>query len=206
MNIPPEVARAQGHHGAKGADHGIKGGRPRLALTDEERAQRRRDQYLAYRRRKGIMPKQVLTFEERAELRKRERQAYLNEEYRKVWRKPPGVALSAAEFANRQTAFRRWVQSYQQRNRLSSPVDFVRRHYREERQRQLAEELANDNWDDYYDDDELLQLAAEQEMRKRFVRDTKIKNLISSALPPESVGRNQPCLCGSGRKFKKCCG
>jgi preprotein translocase subunit SecA len=23
---------------------------------------------------------------------------------------------------------------------------------------------------------------------------------------PEKVGRNSPCLCGSGRKFKKCCG
>jgi uncharacterized protein YchJ len=82
----------------------------------------------------------------------------------------------------------------------------VRKHYREERQRQLAEELANDNWEDYYDDDELLQLAAEQEMRARFVRDVEIRDLISSALPPVPVGRNQPCPCGSGRKFKKCCG
>ena len=39
MNIPPEVARAQGHHGVKGAVHGVKGGRPRLQLTDEERTQ-----------------------------------------------------------------------------------------------------------------------------------------------------------------------
>jgi hypothetical protein len=23
---------------------------------------------------------------------------------------------------------------------------------------------------------------------------------------PERVGRNQPCPCGSGKKFKKCCG
>ncbi|MFN4944509.1 MAG: SEC-C metal-binding domain-containing protein [Akkermansiaceae bacterium] len=43
-------------------------------------------------------------------------------------------------------------------------------------------------------------------MMARFVRDVGIQDLISSALPPESVGRNQPCPCGSGRKFKKCCG
>jgi uncharacterized protein YecA (UPF0149 family) len=24
-------------------------------------------------------------------------------------------------------------------------------------------------------------------------------------LPPEKLGRNDPCHCGSGKKFKKCC-
>ena len=27
----------------------------------------------------------------------------------------------------------------------------------------------------------------------------------SSALPPGKVGRNDPCPCGSGKKYKKCC-
>ena len=33
-------------------------------------------------------------------------------------------------------------------------------------------------------------------------------NVLITILPPMSskIGRNQPCLCGSGRKFKKCCG
>lgn len=41
LNIPVEIARAQGHHGAKGALHGSKGGRPRLDLSEAERAARR---------------------------------------------------------------------------------------------------------------------------------------------------------------------
>jgi len=44
MNIPLETARAQG-------SHGIKGGRPRLDLTDEERLARRKAQKLASRQR-----------------------------------------------------------------------------------------------------------------------------------------------------------
>lgn len=38
------------------------------------------------------------------------------------------------------------------------------------------------------------------------------KLLASEAVPSNpgvrvaSVGRNEPCICGSGRKFKKCCG
>ena len=41
MNIPPEVARAQGKHGIKGAAHGVKGGRPKLDL-DVRRLRRSR--------------------------------------------------------------------------------------------------------------------------------------------------------------------
>ncbi len=47
MNIPVEVARAQGHHGIKGAVHGVKGGRPRL--PEAERIERRKAQKLAAR-------------------------------------------------------------------------------------------------------------------------------------------------------------
>ena len=38
-------------------------GRPRLDLTDEQRAERRRKQHEVYRRRQGIPPKQVQTRE-----------------------------------------------------------------------------------------------------------------------------------------------
>jgi uncharacterized protein len=31
-------------------------------------------------------------------------------------------------------------------------------------------------------------------------------DLTSSSLPPPKVGRNNPCPCGSGKKFKRCCG
>lgn len=40
-----------------------------------------------------------------------------------------------------------------------------------------------------------------------------IEGLLTSEATPSnpgvrvaSVGRNDPCVCGSGRKFKKCCG
>jgi preprotein translocase subunit SecA len=117
MNIPIEVARAQGVHGAKGAAHGIKGGRPRLDLTDEERTERRRKQHEAYRRRNGIIPETVLSREERRQRNEREHQA--------------------------------------------QPIRPARQHF-----------------------------AA----------------LLEPVAPSPAVGRNQPCPCGSGRKFKKCCG
>lgn len=34
----------------------------------------------------------------------------------------------------------------------------------------------------------------------------KIKKRVSDAMKRTKVGRNQPCPCGSGRKYKKCCG
>jgi uncharacterized protein YecA (UPF0149 family) len=51
--------------------------------------------------------------------------------------------------------------------------------------------------------------AAGREIRARSRREAETCGLILSALPPAqapSVGRNQPCPCGSGRKTKKCCG
>jgi uncharacterized protein YecA (UPF0149 family) len=32
------------------------------------------------------------------------------------------------------------------------------------------------------------------------------KIVLTQRRPPEKVGRNDPCPCGSGKKFKKCCG
>jgi SWIM/SEC-C metal-binding protein len=36
-----------------------------------------------------------------------------------------------------------------------------------------------------------------------------VKMLLNRPTPlrnPQKVGRNDPCPCGSGRKYKKCCG
>lgn len=116
MNIPPEIARAQGKHGIKGAAHGIKGGRPKLDMTDEERTKHRRKQHETYRRKKGIPPKEVLTFEERKERAEREHRERWDEEFRRVWRKLPGEPLKDWEFRQRYPAFRKWVQDCQNRN------------------------------------------------------------------------------------------
>ena len=213
MNIPPEVARAQGHHGIKGASHGIKGGRPRLPLTDEERKEHRRKQQEAWRRRNGIFPKKVLTWEERREIDRQRRARYWDGEYRHVWRKLPGIPLTPNEFARRQPVFLRWVQACQRRNfPLAWPVDFVREHYRairrqerEEWLRRLKEE--HDEGQDGDEDEEPLPDVAERKPRKRRTRDGW-QAYVGDLLPMESprVGRNDPCPCGSGRKFKKCCG
>ena len=94
MNIPPEVARAQAHHGIKGAAHGSKGGRPKLDLTDDERKERRRKQHEDHRRRNGIPPKKVLP---PGDYRKSWEQQYVD-----IWGKPPGVPLTPEEFAQRE--------------------------------------------------------------------------------------------------------
>jgi uncharacterized protein YecA (UPF0149 family) len=52
MNIPPETARAQGHHGAKG-------GRPRLELTESERLARRREQKRTSRMKRATAPQVI---------------------------------------------------------------------------------------------------------------------------------------------------
>lgn len=43
----------------------------------------------------------------------------------------------------------------------------------------------------------------EKEQGRWYYRDGKVD---ASALRQSKPGRNEPCLCGSGRKFKKCCG
>jgi len=39
-----------------------------------------------------------------------------------------------------------------------------------------------------------------------FVKDTKVSNQQPFSTMAPKVGRNDPCPCGSGKKFKKCCG
>jgi uncharacterized protein len=31
-------------------------------------------------------------------------------------------------------------------------------------------------------------------------------SVLQPSIPPEGIGRNDPCICGSGKKYKKCCG
>jgi len=53
------------------------------------------------------------------------------------------------------------------------------------------------------------------ELKKRFGKDPEAENFMREMLispteaqlkrKPPRVGRNEPCPCGSGKKFKKCC-
>ncbi|WP_217532671.1 YchJ family protein [Vibrio metschnikovii] len=45
------------------------------------------------------------------------------------------------------------------------------------------------------------------EEQSRFVRENQQWFYIDGTFPKHNkVGRNEPCLCGSGKKFKQCCG
>lgn len=46
--------------------------------------------------------------------------------------------------------------------------------------------------------DNVLSLEKREEIKKQFNRDTTAVS--------KKVGRNEPCPCGSGKKYKKCCG
>ncbi len=45
------------------------------------------------------------------------------------------------------------------------------------------------------------------EERSRFLRENRLWYYIDGVFPQQTkVGRNDPCICGSGKKYKKCCG
>ncbi len=45
------------------------------------------------------------------------------------------------------------------------------------------------------------------EEKSRFLRENELWYYIDGVFPQQSkVGRNDPCICGSGKKYKKCCG
>lgn len=50
-----------------------------------------------------------------------------------------------------------------------------------------------EEWNDIYD----------EETRKRLYKEQKASGTIRK---PKKIGRNEPCPCGSGLKYKKCCG
>jgi hypothetical protein len=148
------------------------------------------------------MPKEVLTREEREERNERERAGRFNEEYRRVWRKLPGVPLTAGEFAKRYGAFRAWVRSC--RNRccpLYEPVAFVRKHFREERRKEREEPPDDLDAPEY---DPGPEIGSRRKSTNGWDWISPFIDPPDDPTPP--VGRNQPCPCGSGRKSKKCCG
>ena len=49
-------------------------------------------------------------------------------------------------------------------------------------------------WKDIFTEEELKAMYKEQKLSTTFVREGK------------KIGRNDPCPCGSGKKYKKCCG
>jgi FkbM family methyltransferase len=51
-------------------------------------------------------------------------------------------------------------------------------------------------------------LASNAEMLARFQNRQQIERILTDRKPQSTnvVGRNQPCTCGSGKKFKHCCG
>ncbi len=64
---------------------------------------------------------------------------------------------------------------------------------REKRTKQLLEELYEIDFQDEYSEDESTISNSSKQGRNQFVK------------PFHSVGRNDPCPCGSGKKYKKCC-
>ena len=166
MNIPPETARAQGHHGIKGAAHGAKGGRPRLDLTDDERTERRRQQHETYRRGQGIPPKKAGPLQVR-------RKSWV-QKYFEIWGKPPGTPLTPAEFAERESL---WNAEVLKRQEAAKRREAGKQRGKLERQKRR-----------------------EERGRQHF---TPAPSPVAAT---PCAGRNQPCPCGSDRKFKKCCG
>ena len=49
-------------------------------------------------------------------------------------------------------------------------------------------------WDDIFTEEEREEIAKAQKLSGTFVREER------------KIGRNEPCPCGSGKKYKKCCG
>ena len=56
--------------------------------------------------------------------------------------------------------------------------------------------------------DELRQGILAMEMPSEELRMNFLKEIaeIQNGTKPKKVGRNDPCPCGSGKKYKKCCG
>jgi uncharacterized protein YchJ len=118
-----------------------------------------------------------------------------DEEYRSVWGKLPDQALSPQEFQKHYPKFRKWVCDLHARNHpRHCSVDFVLKHYRkigsEEREKERNRQ--------------------DLEERRAYIKQYKAREAWfasqSAHVATPTVGRNQPCPCGSGKKFKKCCG
>ena len=68
-----------------------------------------------------------------------------------------------------------------------------------------------DEWDedeDWYDEEDWDEEEDEEDWDRRRLAALNGNNFTSPAhfIAPEKTGRNDPCPCGSGKKYKKCCG
>lgn len=215
MNIPAHVARAQGAHGSKGAAHGVKGavhgskgGRPRLDLTDEERKEHRRKQQEAWRRRNGVSPKKVQP--------PSERQKSWMQQYIDMWGKAPGEPLTPDEFAareplwNAKVAKRQRSEALEQARRLACKSGASLQ--RDLEDLRIARALGRG--ERYSPCSAAIRSAMDRRCSRPVLEafapvseDPQLARPSREAVAPVSmVGRNRPCPCGSGRKFKKCCG
>jgi hypothetical protein len=140
--------------------------RPRLDLTDEERAERRCKQQETYRRRNGIPAKKA------GPPRAHPKSGF--QEYYEIWGKPPGEPLTSEEFAKREPLWNAEVLKQQEAAKCWELGKQQRKLERQDRR--------------------------EARGRQHFAPPP------APAAATPSVGRNQPCPCGSNRKFKKCCG
>ncbi|MCB1129860.1 MAG: SEC-C domain-containing protein, partial [Verrucomicrobiae bacterium] len=83
---------------------------------------------------------------------------------------------------------------------------FVRSHYRELRRKERAELIGTE------EAASRRRLPKEERLEERLEHIRRYEarqRWIESRTPRRAapaVGRNEPCPCGSGRKFKKCCG
>jgi hypothetical protein len=89
------------------------------------------------------------------------------------------------------------------------PVPHVDRHHHPQRYYALGRRL-EDEETAWFTDARLAELrtrfeAAEAEGRRKR-RGVYPPAATLAALMPQKIGRNDPCLCGSGKKYKKCCG
>ena len=59
-------------------------------------------------------------------------------------------------------------------------------------------------------ENDFLIVHTEDDLKAKQVNDILISNLVKRKIDPKligkKIGRNEPCYCGSNKKFKHCCG
>ena len=68
----------------------------------------------------------------------------------------------------------------------------------EEREQELAAICADNNWSC------IIEVNPDQDENIRSLE--VLQNRQASVVNPKTPNRNDPCSCGSGKKYKKCCG
>ncbi|WP_051785705.1 PBPRA1643 family SWIM/SEC-C metal-binding motif protein [Endozoicomonas numazuensis] len=68
----------------------------------------------------------------------------------------------------------------------------------EEREQELAAIFEENGW--FYT------IEVDEELQEDISDLELLKNLPTTKVVEKTPGRNDPCVCGSGKKYKKCCG